>query len=122
MIINFNTQMLSDACNESLLSCAHNNTDWTVSNDCIFAGVGSMIIVFKVARRVTLDQNGHGKTLHADPPTHRNMLDCAIHTAALCSTRQVEAAAQSVRMQAGGVGRWNGERFVGISGQHSMSR
>ena len=41
--------------------------------------------IFKVARRVALDQNGHSKTLHADPPTHRNMLDCAIHTAALCS-------------------------------------
>ena len=44
--------------------------------------------IFKVARRVVLDQNGYGETLHAIPPTHRNMLDCAIHTAALCSPSQ----------------------------------
>ena len=43
---------------------------------------------FKVARRVALDQNGHSKTLHTDPPTHQNMLDCAFHTAALCSSPQ----------------------------------
>ena len=46
--------------------------------------VASRSQLFKVARRVALDQNGHSKTLHADPPTHRNKSDCAVHTAALC--------------------------------------
>ena len=42
---------------------------------------------WKVARRVALDQNGHSKTLHADPPTHRNNARlCNSHRCALFTT------------------------------------
>ena len=41
----------------------------------------------KVARRVALDQNGHSKTLHADPPTHQNNARlCTSHRCALFTT------------------------------------
>ena len=42
---------------------------------------------FKVARKVALDQNGNSKTLHADPPTHRNNARlCISHRCALFTT------------------------------------
>ena len=52
--------------------------------------------VFKSARRVALDQNGHNNSTHGTMPTPPTgtMLDCALHTSAIRSSRKFQFSRQ----------------------------
>ena len=58
-------------------NCARQRPLPLLGTACRDTGVDSMITTLQSCAQSPFDQNGYGKTLHADPPTHR-------HTARLC--------------------------------------